>query len=452
MTLRKAQLLSFGVAVLLGLTCWVQVVAKDSNLRFGDGYEYDLIARTLLNHRQFYAELARAPWEASAARPPGYPLFLAAVYTLAGKNPYAVTLLQVLLFGVLAAAVCTLAAKLFDSLSAGLVGGLLCGTWLTGIVVSNTLHPDLLFALGVLLCFWLVLGGEHFSARRLAAAFLVAAGLTYLKPEGLVLPLILGLAAWLKAQRLRSIAPAWLAGVLVFVLLLTPWCYRNHLVFGVWDFSNKGNTTLLEWDAALVEVGLQHKSLDQVRKELWNEVAAEIGVPADTPRAQLKVGQAARKVFFRHVLAHPGAYALRWTAATLAAPLIPDRILWFQLFEGHIDVGSVREAYYQGGLNQALQTLLSHKLALLIILQALQKLLVLVMALVGFLAALRLPKVRPWALATACFVLLHCLLLGPDAMGRLMLIADPLLLILAAGGFLRKRLQQEEIAQNRLRV
>ena len=437
MTLRKIQLTAFSVALVLGLLFWALVVWRGSNLVFGDGQEYDAIAHSLLAHHQFYTELARDPWEASAARPGGYPLLLAAVCAIAGPRPAAVTLLQVLLYALLCAFIARLAGKLF-SLKTGLLAGLIAACWLTGLLVANTLHPDTLFAFALLATLWWLAGSGRFYLRGTLKAFGLAGLAAWLKPEALVFPALAaaGLAFLPGAKKARL--TAFVAGCALFAVLLLPWIIRNEVVFGTPAFSNKGDTTLLEWDAALIEVSLQHSNLFQVRKQLWSEVQRELGSSWREPANQFKVGKAARKVFLRHLAAHPGAYVGRWLVATLIAPLVPDRILWFQLVAGSISVPSVREAYYAGGPVHALQVFIRNRIALLISLQWLEKLLILLGALLGFAAALKLPRIRPLVLLFAVVIAGHCLLLGPDAMGRLMLIVDPLLIILAAAGFTRR--------------
>src|SRR6267142_6360355 len=83
------------IGLLLLATFWIRVaiVRILPNDAPQDGLVYDQIARNLAE-RHVYSQESQPPYTPSLRRMPGYPLFLAGVYSLFGHNKTAVRIVQ----------------------------------------------------------------------------------------------------------------------------------------------------------------------------------------------------------------------------------------------------------------------------------------------------------------------------------------------------------------------
>src|SRR5688572_9919184 len=104
------------VIVLLGFAIRVvYVVATRGYDLAGDQAEYDAIGRAAADGKWFHTTFPYGELHESAARPPGYMLFIGAAYTILGDSPTRVTLLQTLIGQVVIVLVWLLARRLFDA-------------------------------------------------------------------------------------------------------------------------------------------------------------------------------------------------------------------------------------------------------------------------------------------------------------------------------------------------
>ena len=163
-----------------------------------------------------------------ASRPPGYPLFLAAVYSVFGRSPAAVVAIQCLL----GALTCVLTALL--------AGGVLKPPWplACGLAAAGYfglfsppafLLTECLYSFLLALAFFALHHGVWPADRRaflfglaLAAAFLV-------RPEVLVFAVLAAALLPLLAKGFGRREAA--AAALGFALFSGPWAARNYLVF-----------------------------------------------------------------------------------------------------------------------------------------------------------------------------------------------------------------------------
>jgi 4-amino-4-deoxy-L-arabinose transferase-like glycosyltransferase len=196
-----------------------------------DAADYRRLAENLLQGHGFTLS-ASPPYEPSARRAPAYPVFLAAVYAVAGRTAGTVLGAQALLWGLGCLAL------------AGLVGraGSPIAGWTAGALVA--VHPVLARAAGEVLteCFYTVtligvVAALDQAVRRRSGVWLaLAGGLTgaavLTRPLTLaLLPLLWGgLLLWRGALDAPWRSAAVLTAVALAVLL--PWTIRNAVVFG----------------------------------------------------------------------------------------------------------------------------------------------------------------------------------------------------------------------------
>ncbi len=235
-------ILCVAVAVRLGYCLLVLPGDKGLLSPGNDDWQYDRCAVNLLDGHG----MAMNPGQPTAQRTPGYPIFLAAVYGVAGHSYVAVRIAQALVGG-LACLLVFLLARRWTSETVGLLAsGILAvypmHVWLTGELLSENLTvPGLLLMLLVL---------DDAGHTPLLSRW-VLAGLT-LTLVGSVHPIltVLGcvLAGVLVLHRVYRGRPVLRCGTAMLILCLAfplGWSARNHVVMGRWMISSLGGATLL---------------------------------------------------------------------------------------------------------------------------------------------------------------------------------------------------------------
>ena len=161
-------------------------------------------------------------------RPPGYPLLAAAVYLTGGNNQ---TLAVIQIF--IAVAACWLTA-----LAAGEYGGKACGNLaallmacnLTAVANTPLLLSDTLFSLFAAAQFLLFMRYvKRHKISDLLWGCVIAAAAVLIRPinQLIIIPIVFFIAVmpgipW--KQKLFHAA----AGILLFMMIITPWMYRNY--------------------------------------------------------------------------------------------------------------------------------------------------------------------------------------------------------------------------------
>ena len=242
--------------VLLTLTariCVAYFLASDAP---GDGVVYSRIAKNILE-QNVYSVDAQAPFTPTLIRLPGYPLFLAAVYSVFGHdNNTAVRIVQavfdtgtcviVALLGLLWTedeekkrknALWTFGLAALCPFIAIFAATLLTETLTTFLMAAMTLTATLAFksvSAKKSLLWWIftgLLAGAAVLLRPDSGLFAAAIGLTlvisgvFLNTESL--PTYF--------QRLLQVSLKGVAFSFAFILVLTPWAIRNYRVFGVFQ-------------------------------------------------------------------------------------------------------------------------------------------------------------------------------------------------------------------------
>ena len=194
-----------------------------------DAIGYHQLAINLID-RGVFSLNTDAPFLPDAVRTPGYPLFMAALYAVFGREPRMVLLAQVIVDSMTAVLVAQLAGRLSQSARATLwAGGLyalnpLCWRY------SAELYVESLLAGMVALVFVLLASLERLSARRVIGLALVTGTAILFKPAVWVLPIIIVTVLTASMGR-RTLRQAFLFGA-VCALVLAPWLVRNWLIFG----------------------------------------------------------------------------------------------------------------------------------------------------------------------------------------------------------------------------
>lgn len=242
--------------ILLTLTSRIIVAVYLASDEPGDGLVYAQIARNILEQKTYSTDSA-SPFSPTLIRMPGYPLFLAGIYSLAGhENNTAVRITQALFD----TATCILAAMLAFFWTAdderrhrnafwAFVLAAICPFVViyTGTILTETLTTFLMTAMALSATltfnavkkrnevFWLclsgLLAGIAVLIRPDAGLFAAAIGVT----------IVVSCLFFKKDQQIpfrgRLLRAFWKGSTfsLAFLLVLTPWTVRNYTVFGVFQ-------------------------------------------------------------------------------------------------------------------------------------------------------------------------------------------------------------------------
>ena len=197
------------------------VLTLQDGFYFPDSLDYSGAASNLLSS----GELGK-----TYNRPPGYPVFLAAIYVLFGERILAVRMVESVM-GALLAVIIALIGKRIGGQNTGAIAGILWGIYPLGIFIVGVLYPTnlltVLLACGVL-CF-LPDSQQEFSPKRLFAAGVLwgLAALTIPVVLATIGVIGLWLIYWGRVNRLRLLSLLFLGAALVVL----PWAIRDFYVY-----------------------------------------------------------------------------------------------------------------------------------------------------------------------------------------------------------------------------
>ncbi len=315
-------LVSITVLALVVRVTWVLVARRDFALH-GDDYFYHWQANALADGMGFVNPLS---WRAlgridpSAAHPPLYSLYLAAVSLLGGTSALAHRLASCLL-GAAAVAVVGLTGRKIAGERAGLIGAALAAVypmlWINdGMLVSESMYVLLIAAI-------LLASYRLWAARTIGNALLlgVAIGLASLtRPEAVLLVPLIGvpfLFAALPEWR-RRLFNVLAIGVACLVVIL-PWWVRNLVTFENPTFLATGHGSVLQsancdqtysgqflgyWDIHCILDGRPPQNAQQERLLHSDKVPAVAYLLAQDPRDESIPDKAARTKALHYIRDH----------------------------------------------------------------------------------------------------------------------------------------------------
>jgi len=173
--------------------------------------------------------------EPSARRGPGYPLFLAALYSIGGVNHQLARWVQISLDSLAAGLLLAMLRRLGAPI-AGMCGGTLYALYPIFVYNSAELMTEALIlplSIGVLYAIIRACTGSRSHAWAFAAGLMVGA-MYLVRENNILLPLPIALILWVSFRRRLAWGPAWASAVFLFgfLLLWSPWIVRNYVVFG----------------------------------------------------------------------------------------------------------------------------------------------------------------------------------------------------------------------------
>lgn len=235
----------------LGLRLTYEAFVWNGPLGNADSAAYEDLAVKILRHQPYQTNQSAGPggFPSDLQRPPGYPVFLAAVNihaaTANAMSKHRSSLAQCILGAAFATVLAWLAATLTSPWIGILAGCFYAADWVT-IVHTPMVLSETVFAVvlgSAVLIYALALSQNRHSLYLTAGVFLGLAALV--KPAAQVV-VVAFLIAWACRKPLRLSGLLFLATYLACVL---PWMVRNETKYGVFTLSQLGTATVYFYSA-----------------------------------------------------------------------------------------------------------------------------------------------------------------------------------------------------------
>jgi 4-amino-4-deoxy-L-arabinose transferase-like glycosyltransferase len=217
-----------------------------------DQVGYQRLGHVLATTGAFTRNPDARPFAPETIRTPGYPLFVAAVYRLAGESHAAVAAAQALLFALLTLVTFALTARLATgrvALAAAAFTALFAPIPYYGALVLTEVLCTVLVTIGM----WLSLRAvqEHRTAdQMLTGVFFGFATLT--RPNFVLLPVAIAgsiaLVEFWRGDRRRVSTWGWMLAA--FAIVLAPWIAYNVVYVHRWTISPAGGLGRATWEAS----------------------------------------------------------------------------------------------------------------------------------------------------------------------------------------------------------
>lgn len=214
------------VAMIPGI---VSVMLASPGISSGDGPGYNRLAINLLVHH-VYSASSQAPYEPTMYRTPGYPVFLAVIYAVAGYSLLAVRCVQLLLLWLSAWLIGWIASRFFGR-STALISSCLTLIYLPLVAFVPLYLTEIVSSFLLILGLLIYLQGDDEKAWISGLAGLVFALLVLVRPSYLLFPFFLvAVLLWDRRHNPRLVIRR--AGFLLigFLVPISIWAARNTYI------------------------------------------------------------------------------------------------------------------------------------------------------------------------------------------------------------------------------
>jgi 4-amino-4-deoxy-L-arabinose transferase-like glycosyltransferase len=267
-----------------------------------DGY-YVISENIIQGHG--YSSEGGPPYTPNAIRPPVMPYFLALLYSL-GDTYWTPLLVEIVLGALLPVIGMRIAQYVVRSRSVAVAAGIFLALEPFSIAFASLFYSETVFTFFLLLSLWafcVYLERGRWHELFLSAGLLGLAVLT--KPTAqYVIILYAAVLLWQARHAIRNAMPRVLVLVVVFLLVLSPWLYRNYITFGVVALSPQLSEQL---SAILVPSVLSIANGTSFQTEFNAALARGV---KDPNKAELHGSMDAIRTSVTILLAHPYALAV----------------------------------------------------------------------------------------------------------------------------------------------
>jgi 4-amino-4-deoxy-L-arabinose transferase-like glycosyltransferase len=243
-----------------------------------DQVGYQRLGHVLATTGTFTRNPDARPFVPETIRTPGYPLFVAAVYRIAGENHVAVAAAQAGLFALLTLIVFALTARLATqrvALAAAAFTALFAPIPYYGALVLTEVLCTVFVTLGMWLAVRAVQDGRAIDRILTGVVFGLA---TLVRPNFVLLPVAVGgsiVLVELWRGHWRALL-GWSAMLVAFAAVLSPWIAYNVVYVHRWTISPAGGLGRATWEASW-----QGTWSGRVQADLTRLVEAHVSDPDD---------------------------------------------------------------------------------------------------------------------------------------------------------------------------
>ena len=256
-----------------------------------DAIRYNYLGKSILSSKSFSAF--------SSFRTPGYPVFIAFIYSIFGTRVWVVLLTHVFLDIGTVILVFLLARRLFGNDKIANIAAFLYSICILSVCMMTMLITEVLFLFILTLSILLFLKAlERGRIKDFAlVAFLV--GLAALvKPVAKYIPVLMVITLLFQKKKSISTLANIVVIVLVFLATIAPWQARNFQKFGFYALSDIQSSMLLSYNVAFVKAFDEGKSVQEAERELIGNAVDGI----ENPFERSKIYQ---RVAIKYILEHP---------------------------------------------------------------------------------------------------------------------------------------------------
>ena len=245
-----------------------EVVSK--TIIVSDASGYHQLALSLLSKKSFE--------DFGAFRTPGYPVFVAMIYSISRDSVWLVLLIQILLNIISVFLVFKIASTIFSQKIA-LLSAFLFAIDIHQSLYAVTLLTDTLFVfLFLASVYYLCKSIKENRISSILISSLLLGVATLVRPISFLFPfvavffILVFCSIKLKMKLVYSLVFS-----VIFIIAISPWLLHNYSKFGEPKLSSISGSNLLFYNVAYTEVHKTGKTIEQVKREL-NETAVKQGI------------------------------------------------------------------------------------------------------------------------------------------------------------------------------
>lgn len=291
------------LAALLRLGLFTLAIISPGRIFATDSYSYLNPAMALLETGYYSHPITIAT--------PTYPVFIAGVYSLFGENPLYIVTLQIILGVGTLFLTYRLGRLLAISPGSSLIAALLLSLSLESLLSPFFILTDTLFTFLLISATCALVAFIHRQRWLWLVWAAILTGMTILcRPVAIayeaVVILILSIIPYTRFGKRALYSFVHL--LLVVILFIAPWVWRNQQVTGMATFTSKSGYYWLSWSAAPLYADLHKIPVDQAEAELLTRVddlLRQRGLEPDEANLSAAKDEVAREI----LLAHPVHYA-----------------------------------------------------------------------------------------------------------------------------------------------
>jgi len=249
---------------------WTLEVEQNRIVR-SDAIGYNELAKSIINDFSFEFK-----GQKNSFRTPGYPVFLAIIYSIFGVKPYIVLIFQIIIniFSILI--LYEIAKKIFNRKIA-LISSFLFSIDPHTILYTCELFTETFFTFIILLAFmYFVKAIDTKKVKCFILAALFFGLSTLIRPISQFIPIILiGLILIYPKFNFRLKFKSSFIIVMIFLMTISPWMYRNYKSFSTINLSSLPAWDLIFYNVAYTEYVKTNNKIEQIRRVLSKQVKLE---------------------------------------------------------------------------------------------------------------------------------------------------------------------------------